>query len=188
MSSLNSMIKKLTPLGVYNLSETGMAYAELAAFSAGLDIMRESLDTLLKENFVATAEGFGLENTERLLGNVRDDLTLSERREMLKERLSLNVTDFTLAGFEKMLKILGTPGAVEEYPKSQRIVLDLTEEEYTEAQREWIVSQAKALMPAHLVSDIVFAGLDWKRSDSLANTFAQIDSKGLIWDEIDYLV
>ena len=188
MSSLESMIKKLSPLGVYNLSENSMVYAELAAFSTGLDMLRESLDTLLKENFVKTAEDFGLENTERLLGNVRDDLTLSERREMLKERLSLNVTDFTMAGFKKMLKILGTPGVIEEYPQSQRIVLNLAEEEYTEAQREWIVSQAKALLPAHLLSDIVFAGFDWKTSDMLANTFAEIDGKGFVWIEIDYLV
>lgn len=188
MSSLESMIKKLSPLGVYNLSENTMVYAELAAFSIGLDMLRENLDTLLKENFVATAEDFGLKNTERLLGNVRDDLMLSERREMLKERLSLNVADFTLAGFEKMLKILGTLGVIEEYPKTQRIVLNLAGEEYSEAEREWIVSQAKALLPAHLVSDIVFAGFDWKRSDLLANTFAEIESKGLVWSEIDYLV
>ena len=188
MSCLESMIKKLSPLGVYSLGEDSLVYAELAAFSAGLDMLRESLDENLKENFVSTAEDFGLEINERLVGNVRDDLSLSERREMLKERLSLNASDFTFAGFEKMLRILGTPGVIEEYPKTQRIVLNLSDEEYSLAQREWIVYQAKALLPAHLLSDIVFAGFNWRRSDSLADTFAEIDSKAYIWDDIDYLV
>ncbi len=188
MSCLESMIKKLSPLGVYNLSEGSIVYAELAAFSAGLDILRENLDMLLKESFIATAEDLGIEIPERLVGNLRDDLPLSKRREMLSGRLSLNVTDFTPEGFEKMMKLLGISGEIEEYPHTQRIVLNLSEEDYTEAQREWIVSQAKALLPAHLVSDVVFSGFDWRESDSLANTFAQIDGKGYIWNEIDYMV
>ena len=188
MSSLESMIKKLSPLGVYSLKEGSVVYAELAAFSEGLDILRENLETLLKESFIATAEDYGLKIPERLVGNVRSDLPLSKRREMLNERLSLNITDFTPEGFEKMLRILGTPGNIEEYPHIERIVLNLSGVDYTEAQREWIVSQAKALLPAHLVSDVVFSGFDWEKSDALQNTFAEIDGKGYIWNEIDYFV
>lgn len=188
MSCLDSMINKLSPLGVYNLSEGSIVYAELAAFSAGLDILRENLDILLRESFIATAEDFGIEIPERLVGNVRDDLLLSKRRKMLSERLSLNVTDFTPVGFEKMMRLLGISGKIEEYPQTQRIVVNLSNEEYTEAQREWIVSQVKALLPAHLVSDVAFSGFNWKESDALANTFAEIDSKAYIWNDIDYLV
>ncbi len=188
MRSLTSMIEKLSPLGVYKLSEDSVVYAELVAFAVGLEMLRDTLDTLLKESFISTAEDFGIENHERLVGNVRSDLPLGKRREMLTERLSLASCDFTPKGFEKMLRLMGVEGSIEEYPANQRIVINLSEGEYTEAQREWIVSQAKVLLPAHLEWDVVFAGFDWDASDSLSNTFAQIDGKGYIWKTIDYLI
>lgn len=188
MRSLTSMIEKLSPLGVYNLSEGSVVYAELSAFAVGLEILRDTLDTLLQEAFIATAEDFGIENTERLVGNVRADLPLEKRREMLTERLSLSSGDFTLKGFEKMLRLMGVEGSIEEYPETQRIVINLSEDEYTEAQCKWIVSQAKALLPAHLKWDVVFAGFSWSDSDATGNTFAVIDGKGYTWKEIDYLI
>lgn len=188
MMSFESMIKKLSPLKVYDLSEGSVIYAELAAFSAGLDILRESLDEMLKEGFIGTAESYGIENTERLVGNVRDDLDLNKRREMLVKRLSLCANDFTPAAFKQMLVLMGVEGEVCEYPFLQRISLDLSEGEYTQAQREWIVSQAKALLPAHLEWDVVFGGFSWADADSAGNTFHELDAKGYTWETIDYLI
>lgn len=161
MSSLESMINKLSPLGVYNLSEDSVVYAELAAFSAGLDIIRETLDLLLKENFIATAEDFGIEVYEHLVGTPRKDLPLEKRRQMLLERLSMNTDDFTPDGFEKMQKMLGVEGSIEEYPESMRVTLNFSQDSYSYAQKEWIATQAKALFPAHIESDIVFAGVSF---------------------------
>ncbi len=188
MNSLESMINKLSPLGVYNLSDKSINFAELAAFSIGLDILRNTLDEILKESFVATAEDYGLENLERLVGDVRSDLPLSKRRQMLTERLSLDCGDFTTDGFDSMLRLMGVEGDVEEYPFTQRIVLDVSGEIYNSAQREWIVSQTAELFPAHLEWDVVFAGFDWAESDRLNSTFAEIDSKGYVWKQIDYLI
>lgn len=188
MKSLESMIKKLSPLKIYNLEEGTVVYAELAAFAVGLDVLRDTLDLLLKEAFIETAESFGLENLERLVGKVRDDLPISKRREMLNKRLSFGAGDFTLKGLEKLMKLMGVEGEVEEYPEVNRIVLKISGEDYTTAQREWIVSQAKALMPAHLESDVVFEGFNWGDSDLYSNTFSQIDSKSYTWEKIDYLV
>lgn len=101
MSTLDSMIQKLTPLGIYNLKEGSINFAELAAFSQGLDLLRDSLKSLLRENFISTAETYGIENLERMVGSVQDDLPLKKRREMLTQRLSLSTADFTPEGFEK---------------------------------------------------------------------------------------
>ena len=65
MTSLESMINKLKPLGVYNLNSDSLVYAELSAFAVGIDILRDELDELLREAFVKTAESFGIENLER---------------------------------------------------------------------------------------------------------------------------
>lgn len=156
MSTLNSMIKKLSPLGIYNLNKGSIVYAELAAFAEGLDILRETLDSVLRESFVATAEDYGLKNTERLVGNIRDDLSFSKRRDMLKERLSLNLKEFTMSGVEKMLRMLAVTGSVEESPQTQSIVIKVSDEGYSAAQKEWIVSQVVAFLPSHLESSVVF--------------------------------
>lgn len=185
--SLSSMIEKLSPLGIYDLREGSIVYAELAAFSVGLDILKESLNELLKEGFINTAQNYGIENTERLVGSVREDLDLAKRREMLIERLSFGSGDFTPDGFKKMLIFMGVEGEVQEYPFTQRISLDLRGEFCTLAQREWIVSQAKALLPAHLEWDVIFAGFCWGDSDKNSSTFAEIDAKGYTWEAIDYL-
>lgn len=186
--SFQSMIKKLSPLEVYDLSEGGIVYAELAAFSVGLDLLKESLNELLREGFISTAESYGIENTERLVGNVRSDLDLDKRREMLIERLSLGVNDFTPAGFKQMLRLMGVEGEISEYPFTQRISVGLSSGNYTQAQREWIVSQAEALLPAHLEWDVIFTGFSWADSDSAGNTFSEIDAKGYTWEDIDYIV
>lgn len=188
MNALSSMVEKLRPLRVYSLDEDSIVYAELAAFAVGFDLLRAELDLLLKEAFVSTAEDFGITNLEREVGSVREDLSLDRRRQMLINRLSFGEGDFTPAGFEKMLRILGVAGEFEEYPAAQRMTLKLESGEYTLPQRLWIAAQASALLPAHLECDVVFPGLDWLYIDSLDNTFAVIDKKGYIWRKIDFLL
>ena len=146
------------------------------------------MDELLRECFIVTGETFGIETIERIAGSVRDDLPISQRREMLMERLSLSTADFTLEGFKKMLKIMGVKGEILEYPAELRMVLNLSSEDLDEAQKTWIVYQAEVLLPAHLDFDVVFSGFDWGVSDGLRNSFAEIDAKGYTWKEIDYSI
>lgn len=87
-----------------------------------------------------------------------------------------------------MLRLMGVEGIIEEYPEDLRIVINLSENELTTAQREWVVYQAEALLPAHLNFDVVFAGFDWSISDALNNTFGDLDKKGYRWKEIDYSI
>lgn len=188
MTSLQSMIKKLSPLEIYSLNESSLVYAELAAFAVGLDLIRRGIEELLQEGFVATAEDYGIENCELLVGSIREDLSISKRREMLLQRSALDSGDFTLEGFEQMLKILGVEGEIEESPLACRIAIKLAEGNYTSAQREWIVSQAREFLPAHLEWDVVFAGFCWEVSDVFGYTFVEIESKGYSWKEIDYLI
>lgn len=188
MKSLESMINKLSPMNLYNLSKGSINYAELSAFSVGLDLLRDVLDELLRESFIETAETYGIETVEQLVGSVRDDLPLSKRREMLIERLSLSTSDFTPEGFEKMLRLMGVEGEICEYPADLRMVIDLSSEELTASQREWLLFETGAFLPVHLDFDVVFAGFDWKASDNLSNTFAEIDAKSYTWKEIDYSI
>lgn len=188
MTSLESMINKLAPLRLYNLKDDSVVYAELAAFGAGLDILRAKLSELERESFIPTAQSYGIETYEKLTGNVRNELTIEKRREMLISRYSMGYGDFTLKGFEKMLKLVGVDGEIEESPLCNRIIVKAESKEYTAHEKSWIVWQINSMIPAHLDCDVVFDGFSWKNIDASGNTFAQNDARNLRWKEIDYIV
>lgn len=188
MSALQSMIKKLSPLRVYDLSDKSCVYAELSAFSVGLDVLRASLEELLKEGFVLTAESFGLSLLEQITGCPREDLSVEERREMITQRQSLSAKDFTLDGVQKVLKAMGVEGEVTECPDTLRMYLDLRGEIYSSAKKGWFISQARELLPAHLEVDIIFSGFHWGNITTKNLTFKEMDEKFYTWDEIDYLI
>lgn len=187
MDTFTSMVSKLSPLGIYNVTEDSNIYTELMAYKEGLDIIVSQLDTMLRECFFSTAESYGLSNAERLWGAVRDDLSVEQRREMLLARSAFSYDDFTPEGISELLKMLGISGEVTEYPATLRMVVDVSDGNYTEGQRLWIINQLRALLPAHLEVDAVFSGLEWEDIDSGALTFQQMERKSLTWDQIDLL-
>ncbi len=187
MSVLSDLTERLSAVKLYSISQGSNTYNELSAFSEGLEILREELSQMLSECFLSTAEDYGLLRYERLWGSQRDDLPLAKRREMLIARSSLNLNDFTLSGVRKIFELLGVEGVINEFPLQERISLDLSGESLTLGQRNFIRSQVESLFPAHLDVDVVFAGLNWGYADSVGRTFAQIDSKGLTWQEIDIM-
>lgn len=186
MSALNSLLKKLEPLHIYNITENSNIYRELQVYAAALDLFSEDVDTLLSEGFYVTAESFGLESMEKLWGKARDDLSLERRREMICLRNAFGLNDFTLAGINKLVSFLGLDNAqVEEYPKLHRIVIDASGRAYSNGQRNWIHSQLEALLPAHLEFDIVWEGFSFDVMDNKKLTFDSMDAKSFTWSEID---
>lgn len=185
MRVLDSLISKHLPLHIYNITEDSNIYIELSAYAEGLEILRRELDTQLRECFFATAETYGLDNAERLWGNVRDDLTVSKRRQMLITRSAFGYDDFTLQGIQKLLTFLGIEGVVYEYPKTQRIVVDTKGIQATQGQKNWIYAQLNSLLPAHLDIDVLWGGFCFDDIEAKSFTFDQMDSKELTWAEID---
>ena len=88
MDSYTSMVKKLTDTKLYSVRTGGRTYAELKAFSTGLDLLFNELGEMLKEYFIDTAQSYGLTERERFTGAVRDDLSIEKRRELLKTTLT----------------------------------------------------------------------------------------------------
>ncbi|MGN0452783.1 MAG: hypothetical protein ACI4GZ_03170 [Ruminococcus sp.] len=187
MSSLDSLILRLSPLGVYSLEENTAVYSELSAYAVGLDILRETLDTMIRECFFASAESYGLRNAEILLGKSREDLPLEKRREMLIARNSLGVNDFTLQGMEKILNLLGVEGVIEEFPALQRISVNLGATLCTRGEKNFIISQIESLFPSHLEADVAFGGMSWAYIEMQQLTFDKMEQKGYSWQEIDIL-
>lgn len=187
MNALERIKKRLSPVKLYDLGKGTLQYAEISAFAAGLEILDEALDELTRECFGETAESFGIEYMERLWGKVRDDLPLTQRREMLRARNSLRSDDFTLLGIGKIFALLGVEGKISEFPSLHRVVIDITDREYAEGEKNFIRAQSEALLPAHLEKDLVFLGITWKSFEEKAYDFLTFENQGYTWQYIDNL-
>ena len=62
------LVQMLQPLGVYDLSEGKINWAELAVYGTQMDLGADHLEDSGREMCLATAEGFGLERVEELIG------------------------------------------------------------------------------------------------------------------------
>ena len=83
MTARESMEQKLRPIGLYALNEGDPRALELTVYGEELDRLYSALDELLREAFIETAEGYGLEDREKFLGPVRTSETTARRRERL---------------------------------------------------------------------------------------------------------
>lgn len=185
MNMLEKLINAHSALKIYNIKEGSNIYAELSAYSVGLELLNNELEEIEKEAFISTAETYGLSLAEKLWGRQRDDLSLEKRREMILKRSSFGYDDFTLEGIEKLLGFLGIDGEIQEYPQLHRITVTITDENLTDGQKNWILSQMLALFPAHLEADAVFAGFCWEDIESNNLTFDSMENCNMTWSQID---
>ncbi len=188
MKSFESMVKKLSPLGIYGLDENGLNCGELKALAAGVDAADDELDIIIREGFVATAEDEGLRAWEELYGSPRDELSAEQRRELIIKRLGVNRSSFTPTAVGEIIASLGMGECtITENPTLFLVKLDFSEHSYTAAQKRWIREQLEQLLPCHLEISVIFGNLSWDKIDGLGLSFNSMDSKNLSWDEIDSL-
>lgn len=102
MSEFEIMKKRLEDTGLYDIEPGGIVYAELKAYAAGLDLLFDEAEELIRECFIPTAESYGLELREELLQRVNLLNTLEGRRNALINAFSLSSGDFTAEGMEKV--------------------------------------------------------------------------------------
>ena len=185
MTTLDSMLRKLAPLNVYDLSETSCVYAELAAYAEALDAHRANLDEALRECFISSAESYGLDSREEVIGDIRENYTAAERRQMLISRRCVSDNDFTPAAFDRLIKGLGAESCtMNEMPSDCMIsvtlngVLDTVDE-------AWITNQIRLLMPAHLAVFVYLGGLTFLEIDSANVTFAVYDNADYTWAQLE---
>lgn len=181
----NSMRDALKPLGLYSFDSTNVSN-ELLAYAVAIDELNNMLCGMLRECFIDTAEDFGLSQRERVIGAVRDDLSIDKRRNMLKLRESISLSSFTPSEIKKSLDSFGLTYAIYEFPTLYTVVVDSTGE-YTSAQKAWIRSQVEKIMPAHLQVQVVFNGPSWAQIDEYDNNFSYMNIKDYTWEEIDNL-
>lgn len=157
MDSYTSMVKKLTDTKLYSVRTGGRTYAELKAFAAGLDLLFNELDEMLKEYFIDTAQSYGLTERERFTGAVRDDLSIEKRRELLKIREQTNEEFCTPEGFNKILEGYGLGGfELIENPQKNALTVKIYDA-LDEQNKAWVNKMIENDFPAHLAVTVDFA-------------------------------
>ena len=110
MSEFEIMKKHLEDTGLYNIVPGGIVYAELKAYAAGLDILFDEAEELIRECFIPTAESYGLELREALVQRVNLLNTLEGRRNALINAFAISSEDFTYEGMDKVAASFGARG------------------------------------------------------------------------------
>lgn len=154
-SSFDSMKFLLLSANIYNLDDSNVS-DELRAYACILDEYYEKIKTMLSECFIDTASSYGLDIREKILGAIRDDLSVEKRREQLKIRECIDGSSFSKEKIEEALKSFGLSDFEIVERASQYIVDVNIYTTHTDAQKAWIKSQIKKIMPAHLFVNINF--------------------------------
>ncbi len=184
MTSLESMIKKLSPLGIYRIENKTNIKNELSAYAYALDIHRKNIDTLIRECFISSAQDYGIEIREKVIGAVKSSYDLSKRREMLTLRKGFNENDFTRDSLAKFIKSFGvTEFNISEVP-TQHIIGVAIGGSYPDSEEKWIENQIRLILPAHLTAFVYFGGRNWRQINEDDKTFKQLDDQDLMWQEI----
>lgn len=185
MTSLESMIRKLAPLNIYDLSDTSCVYAELAAYAEALDAHRANLDEALRECFISSAESYGLTAREKIIGNERESYSTAERRQMLISRKCICDNDFTPAAFDRLIKGLGAESYTMTEMPSDFILTITLNGVFETVDEAWIENQIKLLMPAHLGVFVYLGGLTFLEIDSANVTYAVFDNADYTWTQLE---
>lgn len=184
MHPLISMMNKLAPLGIYDLSDNTNIKNELQAYGYALNVHRQNMEELLRESFISTAESYGLENREKVIGDTKSSYSTEKRREMLTLRKGFNENDFTKASLIKFLQSLGvTSYSFTEQPGAQSVSVCIGGS-YPDSEAKWIENQIREFLPAHLNIFVYHGGKTWNQRQLMNKTFAELDAENLSWARI----
>lgn len=152
----DSMKARLLETGLYRLDGSTLADCELRAYAAGLEPVCGALRELQRESFVETAEGYGLENREKIFGLASSEDTEARRKAVLAMGAVL-ADGFTEKGIEEALSGLGLNVSVEESPGERKLIVRfLTMPECGETEA---LKKLEIFMPVHLPYEPDFSGV-----------------------------
>lgn len=154
MDSFNSMKTKLDALGIYDITDGKNIFAELKAYSVVFDELFAELGIMLRELFVDTAQTYGIDTRGLLLGKIKAEFPLEQRREMLKIYEQMMGGKCTPEAFDMILKGYGlTNFSVVEGPTHNRLVININDT-VTAEHKKLIEEQVNADFPSHLTITI----------------------------------
>ncbi len=144
------MKQKLMPLGLYDLEGQSEVLCELKAYAEGLDLLFEYIDELFRENYIATAESYGLSRREEIISREHPEQTASQRREALiyfekTVKTTLNDDDFA-----EFLENIGVTDYTLDVRLRQGEFNITIADEKTDGEKALLEQRFRAEIPAHM--------------------------------------
>ncbi len=186
-SAWQNMTEKLHSLGIYSNRTDTVIDKELRTYGTALADVTTTADSLLREIITDTATDYGLSLREKLWGVVRSDVSLEERRENIRKRMTINANDFTLEGMTAFLSSLGIEAEITEVNDQYRIYIHVTNgENFSIPIRKYLTQQINEYFPAHCMvfTDYRTNG-DWDSLDARRILFGVYDSYHYTWDDLE---
>ena len=187
VDSFFTMKKHLNDTGVYDIENPSLIN-ELKAYAFVINELNQGINTMLSECFISSAQSYGLEFKERLIGNIREELSTQDRRKMLSLRETIDSNSFTVERIKQAIESFCLRKCIlSEYPMLCMTGIEISGN-FTQAQKDWIKEQIRKIMPAHLSLSISFNGYTWAYNDLKNNRFSYIDNLDYTWETIDNLL
>lgn len=149
MNIYNRIMDIICKCKIYSKDNVNLQ-GEMYAFSKGLEIVGNRLETMEKECFVSTAEDYGLTVKERYFDSITRADNIKDRREMLLSILSVNETDFNLSGMKKFMGQFPVNSKITEFVASNRIVITFDRNDWIVNNFDFVKSCVEDFFPSHL--------------------------------------
>lgn len=157
MKSLVSMKQKLEPLGLYDLSGSSEVECELKAYAEGLDTLFDTLDEIQRENYIRTAQSYGLSRRESFEIRERADLPVQERRDSLMYYERTVTGGLTDSEFEEFLEMIGLTDYTFNVNYSSGSISIAIADSKTDGEKALIEKQIRAEIPTHMRLEISYS-------------------------------
>ena len=157
MKSLVSMKQKLEPLGLYDLSGSSEVECELKAYAEGLDTLFDTLDEIQRENYIRTAQSYGLSRRESFEIRERADLPVQERRDSLMYYERTVTGGLTDSEFEEFLEMIGLTDYTFNINYSSGSISIAIADSKTDGEKALIEKQIRAEIPTHMRLEISYS-------------------------------
>lgn len=149
MNIYNRIMDIICKFKIYSKDNVNLQ-GEMYAFSKGLEIVGNRLETMEKECFVSTAEDYGLTVKERYFDSITRADNIKDRREMLLSILSVNETDFNLSGMKKFMGQFPVNSEITEFATTNRILITFDKNDWIVNNFDFVKSCVEDFFPSHL--------------------------------------
>lgn len=149
MNIYNRIMDIICKFKIYSKDNVNLQ-GEMYAFSKGLEIVGNRLETMEKECFVSTAEDYGLTVKERYFDSITRADNIKDRREMLLSILSVNETDFNLSGMKKFMGQFPVSSKITEFATTNRILITFDKNDWIVNNFDFVKSCVEDFFPSHL--------------------------------------
>lgn len=182
----SQMFRDMMSLGFYNLEASTLVRHEMRAYQRGFQELLNSVDITRDDWWPPTCSEAALERWEKVLElPPRPRASLEQRRETVRQLLSLGTANRTPAGAAAALAAAGIRGTIaEDYEHRQlTVTVESFGEEYDSVYR--CMERARSFLPAHMTVMFEFGGPDWTGWEGLYPSWTAFDAADTTWQQRD---